>query len=75
MSHRLSLEEAIRHPRRAAILTAVAENPGIQFRELAAALGVSKTPIDYHTHRLIRSGLLRDEKRGQDRHFYPVEVA
>lgn len=75
MTTKLSPEEALLHPRRAAIMDAVRSRPGIHLKGLARLIGCGTSPILHHARKLQRAGLLLEGKRGHFKVYYIREGA
>lgn len=55
---------------RARITQQVRENPGIHFREIARALGLSPGQASHHLHRLLEEGFVVQRRAGGYAHFF-----
>lgn len=61
----LTVREALSNPLRRQIVLAVMENPGINVRQLAKALGIGPGTLSGHLLILQRLGLVREERNGR----------
>lgn len=72
--HRLERGEILRNPKRASILAQVQAQPGISQQELARALGMQHTLVDYHTRHLVNHGIVTQRRIGGNKCFFPGTV-
>jgi len=69
---RLRTDELAQHPGRAALLEAVAANPGASLATLQAITGMSRSVAAHHLRTLTRAGLLRRHEWMGTVGFHPV---
>jgi predicted transcriptional regulator len=60
-------------PRRIAMV--VADRPGIRFQELVDDLGLYKSRVSTVLKRLVKAGILEEERVGRQKAYRPVEAA
>lgn len=53
---------------------AIAQDPGLTPRELARLLGLGRGTVEYHTHRLLREGRIRETRVGRARRCFPLQM-
>ncbi len=53
------------------ILEAIYRKPGIHFRELERATGLATGQLEYHLDRMIRAGLIVEQRDGRYTRYYP----
>lgn len=70
--HRLRREEVFGHPRRAAIVEVVRQRPGLSEREVAAALEMPHSLVDYHARHLANHGALRIRRVAGGKYLFPA---
>lgn len=66
----LSVREALSNPLRRRIVIALLENPGMNVRQLARALGVGAGSLSGHLFILQRLELVREERNGNKVSLY-----
>lgn len=59
-------------PRRLAL--EVADRPGVSFQELKETVPVSGSTMSFHLKKLIEAEIIRDEKIGRQKIYYPIEA-
>jgi predicted transcriptional regulator len=72
MSRYVSKEVALAHPVRRTILELVKEQPGIKLTKLANQIQRKPSTVLWHTNKMNKANLLRNEKVGGARVFYLV---
>jgi DNA-binding MarR family transcriptional regulator len=70
---RIERSDLLDHELRREIKTAVEETPGLHMRELARRSEASYGTVVYHLRRLESAGLIRSERDGIKRRFYPAD--
>jgi len=65
-------QNVLEHPLRRQLLDAVIAEPGIHLRQLAARFGTAVTNTQWHLRKLEMAGLVKTEKSGGRRLYYPV---
>ncbi len=71
--HRFRKERDLRHPVRAALLSAVRERPGILASAIAEELGCSLNAVLHHVRVLRREGYVRIERHGHAGLLFPTD--
>jgi DNA-binding MarR family transcriptional regulator len=65
----------VQNPRHAALLSILYKRPGLNIRELAEMLSVTRTAAKYHLRRLERSNLVVKVRRGHHQLFFPFDMS
>lgn len=71
MARYIPKEEALEHPFRRPMMERVEGDPGISLSELADAFDVTPSTVLWHARKLSGAGILRMERRGRRRLFFP----
>lgn len=71
---RLERSELLDQATREEVDAAIEDEPGIHLRELARRVDASYSTVLYHLRRLESAGLVRSERDGVKRRFYPVDA-
>ncbi|TQD27029.1 winged helix-turn-helix transcriptional regulator [Methanolobus vulcani] len=74
-SSKKSLQAAgsnIQSDTRKCVLDSICEEPGVTGKQLSEKLGVDKSTIHWHITRLKNQNVIRDEKDGRYRKYYPA---
>ncbi len=71
MARYVPKEEALEHPFRRPLMERVEDDPGISLSELAEAFDVTPSTVLWHARKLTGASILRMERRGRRRLFYP----
>lgn len=71
---RLDREQAVDHPRRQEVLSAVESNPGIRFNELGRRTEIPKGALAHHLRVLERTGYVKSKREGIWTRFYPPQM-
>lgn len=69
---RLKRDEILKHRIRMDLLRAIEENPGLHLGHLADSISGSRGTVMYHLRVLEREGIIKSEKDGRFRRFYPT---
>ena len=68
------LEEVMTLTPRDKILSTIAQNPGLHFREIQRRVGIATGALQYHLDYLKKKNFIREEKQGKFSHFYALQA-
>lgn len=69
---RVAKPEALDQPSRALVAEAIMARPGIHFRQLVRATGLSRGTVDHHLRKLIDTGLIAKRRNGRYACYFPA---
>jgi predicted transcriptional regulator len=68
------LEEVMALTPRDKILSTIAQNPGLHFREIQRRVNIATGALQYHLDYLKKKNFIREEKQGKFSHFYALQA-
>ena len=68
----LAPSRVLEHPRRAALLSLIQQEPGIAFSQARQHLNLAPGAMQHHAHILETAGVVFSSQHGQQRRIYPV---
>lgn len=74
MSHRTRTHELLEHPLRRQVVRAVRDRPGLHLQDIVDQNDASRSAVHYHVKVLVDEGVLRSERHGKYRCYFPRSI-
>ncbi|MDP6155191.1 MAG: winged helix-turn-helix domain-containing protein [Candidatus Thermoplasmatota archaeon] len=70
--HNIEAIRILENEKRRLIFTYIGEHPGEHYRRIKRELGIASGTLRHHLRRLEEAGMIRSERVGKYRYFYPI---